>query len=255
MHSFHLIPRAFTATRGVVNINSMFLRFCSFLLVLFVSGGWCQQDTASADTSKAVPAKDSMSAGLASKSQDSTLPFLIIGFTPHILYENIAAVEVGLDEYLSIGPQKWGDNITGSGIAFGFLFPVKLSFLMVYYHVKATIHWAVPKDSTVVQTLLTGTNELRIGEPLTIYNMPFEYIPMIGIGLNNCAIGYATAQGRIRGGGMEYFFSYTISLTIRQPFHISKRFYSMGLSIDFEKAFTWDDNTKQRLVFALLLGL
>jgi len=299
MHSFHLIPQALTAARGVVCSNGMFLRICSFLLVLFVSGGWCQQesenrgqetgsanqlagqakqqpdssqsvsdtakktttvedqakDTASANRPEAVVVKDSMSAAPASKRQDSTQPFLVIGFAPHIVYENVAVVEVGLDEYLSLKLQKWGDNVTGSGVAVGFLFPVRLSLLMAYYHAKATIHWAMPKDSTIVQTFLTGTNELRIGVPLIIYNVPFEYVPMIGMGLNNCAIGYFTSQGKIRGGGMEYYLFYMLGLTIRQPFHVSKRFYSMGLSLDFERALTCDDGTKQRLVFALLLGL
>ena len=293
MRSFHLIVQAFTAARGVASGNRRrrrFLRICLFLLVLSGSAGWCQQEseerrqetgsanqltgqaelqpdtspqalseTAKETTSAKDQSRDTSHANapkaLAAKDSLAAAPFLVIGFAPHIVYENVAVVEVGLDEYLSLKLQKWGDNVTGSGIAVGFLLPVRLSFLMAYYHAKATIHWAMPKDSSIVQTFLTGTNELRIGAPLIISNMPFEYVPMIGMGLNNCAIGYFNSQGKIRGGGMEYYLFYSLGLTIRQPFHISKRFYSMGLSMDFERALTCDDGTKQRLVFALLLGL
>jgi hypothetical protein len=293
MRSLHLIVQALTEAAGVARGNRRrrrrFLCICWFLLVLGGSAVWCQQEseerrqeTGSAnqltgqaelqpDSSKALSetAKKTTSAkdqagdtshanapkALAAKDSVAAAPFLVIGFAPHIVYENVAVVEIGLDEYLSVKLQKWGDNVTGSGIAVGFLLPVRLSFLMAYYHAKATIHWAMPKDSSIVQTFLTGTNELRIGAPLIIYNVPFEYVPMIGLGLNNCAIGYFSSQGKIRGGGMEYYLFYSVGLTIRQPFHVSKRFYSMGLSMDFERALTCDDGTKQRLVFALLLGL
>jgi hypothetical protein len=145
--------------------------------------------------------------------------------------------------------------VGGSGVAVGFLFPLKIPFAMLYYHAKATFHWAVPNDTAILMALITATNEIRLGVPFTIQNIPFEYSPMAGIGLDNAVIGYTNLRGNVRGGYVEYYLHYMLGISIRQPFYVKKRCYSMGLSVDFERAFAFDEETKQRLVVALLLGL
>lgn len=176
--------------------------------------------------------------------------------TPRQLsYESMVVIEVALNEYLSSKTKMQHYDVGGSGVAVGFLFPLKIPFAMLYYHAKATFHWAVPDTAAILNTLITATNEIRLGVPFTIQNIPFEYSPMAGIGLNNAVIGYTNAGGNIRGGYVEYYFHYMLGISIRQPFYIKKQCYSMGLTADFERAFAYEDATKQRLVAALLLGL
>ena len=214
-------------------------------------------DSAAAALSPADSArKDSILSLLGPEAgRDTSQAPSVIRTPQHLSYESLVVIEVALNEYLSSKTKLQQFDVGGSGVAVGLLFPLKIPFAMLYYHAKATFHWAVPNDTAILMALITATNEIRLGVPFTIQNIPFEYSPMAGIGLDNAVIGYTNLRGNVRGGYVEYYFHYMLGISIRQPFYIKKRCYSMGLSVDFERAFSFDDATKQRLVVALLLGL
>ncbi len=213
------------------------------------------KDTVTAARAAADAANDSVLAALATGNQDITHGAVKMGRVKEFEYENKIVLEVGLNEYFASQAQKWSFNVGGSGTAAGLLFPIKVPFAILYYHVKASFHWAVPQDTSVVTVLLTGINELRVGAPFTIQGMPFEYIPTFGIGLDNSVLAYATTVGNIRGGAEDYYFNYTLGLIIRQPFHVMNLFYSLGLNLDFERAFNCNDDTMQRIAVSILLGV
>jgi hypothetical protein len=212
------------------------------------------QDTTQQDTAKSVSAWSFTL--IPYKSTDSTKGNIIsIIANPNERYENIIVIEIGENIYLQSQSRFVRYDVGGAGFLIGFLVPIRIPYVLTYYHAKATFHRAVVMKEDVVDTYITATNELRFGKSLLIKNIPFEYTPVFGVGYNNGIVIYRDYNGKLRGGETHYFFNYTIGLCIRQPFLIEKRYYTLGLSATYERAFTPDEDTKQRLVFSLLFGL
>ncbi len=239
--------------QGQAQENSGTLHTLSDSLHTLMNADQRISDTAAAAaTSDSLPA-DTGSANLSASKRDTANAFIRI--PPRLSYESSMVLEIALNQYFASKADELVYNVGSSGLAVGLLFPVKFPYAMVYYHVKGTFHWAVPKDTAIVMAMLTATNEIRLGVPLTFRNIPFEYSPMVGIGINNAAVAYTNRGGNIRGGGVEYYFHYTVGLAVRQPIYVASTVYSMGFSVDYEQGFTVDANTKQRLVVALIIGI
>lgn len=170
------------------------------------------------------------------------------------IWEDVGILQIGEDFYLS-GKSKFAlrYKIGTVGFLAGIYLPIRIPGTLIYYNARATFHKAVAEQGTM--TLATATNELRGGFPLLIKNIPFEYIPCIGIGYNNTVIIYNDPKQGVRGWDTHYYWHYAIGFTVRQPIIFKHRYSSLGITTSYERSFVFKEQTDQRLVLAFLIGL
>jgi hypothetical protein len=169
------------------------------------------------------------------------------------IWEDFGILQIG-EEFFLTGRSKFQERYVNGNIGFvaGLLLPMRIPGTQIYYSARASFHKSVADTETSMLT--TATNEIRGGVPLLIKDFPLEYVPMIGIGFNNAVILRSFKNLGLVGFNTHYYWHYSLGLTARQPLIFKRRYSSLGLSICFERAFVFKEQTDQRLVLILLIG-
>jgi hypothetical protein len=224
-----------------------------------------EEDTTSEDqTAEAAPAagrplgigQDTMTFGQFTfiTSKDTANGKIISMVPPQsTIWEDFGILQIG-EEFFLTGRSKFQERYVNGNIGFiaGLMLPMRIPGTQIYYNARASFHKSVADTETSMLT--TATNEIRGGVPLLIKDFPFEYIPMIGIGFNNAVILRTIKNLGLVGFNTHYYWHYSMGLTVRQPLIFKRRYSSLGLSLCFERAFVFKEQTDQRLVLILLIG-
>jgi len=147
---------------------------------------------------------------------------------PDLYGQKIGALFVGANNYLVSG----GDNeynINATGLSVGWLIPINISNLNIYYKVKASHHKINEYDRSPywrkLEYFFSAVNEILIGKRLAI-NDKVNIIPQIGFGAIGEAAYYDWDKGATHG---EAF----MDLSFLSTYDMNK--LSLGIMINFEK--------------------
>jgi hypothetical protein len=174
--------------------------------------------------------------------------------------EQVGSLEMGMNFMLRNDPRFPHEggrrfHIGNAGFRLGILFPLRFPGIASYYRVRVMFHNATLSDvDTVDYTYLTGTNELVVGKNFFIRNQPFEYIPLVAVGYNNGIIVEKVLNAGISGREVHYFWFWHIGMMIKRHIEIQNQRMAIGLSVNFERAFVADEDTKRRLSICALFS-
>lgn len=163
------------------------------------------------------------------------------------------SVELGMNTYPAIVPMFNKDTIGIAGLSLGIMVPIRLPYVVSWVRIKATFHSST-HNPWKNRTYVTGTNEILVGKPFFIKNLPFEYTPVVGWGFNNGIILWNMWEKGFKGTETHYFSHYNIGLMVRNQYRAWNQVFTGGVMINWESSFFDPILVTKRINLSVLLG-
>jgi hypothetical protein len=181
------------------------------------------------------------------KEEDPFLNWIKTNIRSDTTRDKIGGIELGLNFFMQRQVRYIHYYVNNVGFKFGFLFPINVPYLVSYLKITTFFHGAetVWNDS-IGKLYLTASNELIIGKNFYIKNQPFEYIPFFGYGFSNGIAMQHFSDIGVKGYQTHYFQFWDIGILVRRRIVYKKYRFSVGVAINFERAFIADEDTKTR---------
>ena len=182
------------------------------------------------------------------KEEDPFLSWIKTNISSDTTRDKIGGIELGMNFYMKRQVRYIHYYISNVGFKFGFIFPVHVPYLVSYLKITTFFHRAetVWNDS-IGKLYLTASNELIIGKNFHVKDHPFEYIPFFGYGFSNGIALFNLGALGVKGYQTHYFQFWDIGIMVRRRIVYKTYNFSVGVSINFERAFVADEDTKTRL--------
>jgi hypothetical protein len=170
-----------------------------------------------------------------------------------IIREKGITLELGVNVYPTANPYFYRDDIGNIGLPLGIMVPIRIPYIVSWVRIKAIFHGS-HRPGLVNRSYLTGTNEILIGKPFFIKDLPFEYTPVVGWGFNNALlISNLWAKG-FKGTETHYYSHYDVGLLVRNQYRLLNQIVTGGVMLNWESGFFAKENTTKRINCSLLIG-
>jgi hypothetical protein len=169
-----------------------------------------------------------------------------------VIRENTGEFFLGENFYLKHDPRFDHNHISISGTVVGIALPIRVPYVIMHYEVKAYFHQAILDDLSL--TYLNGANEIVVGKAIAWGKVPLEFAPEAGIGFDNGITTLMVNNVGIKGMETHYFWFSAFGLAVRIVIPGEKFRFLSGILINYERAFTVDEDTKQRINIRIIAG-
>jgi hypothetical protein len=172
-----------------------------------------------------------------------------------ILREKGISVEIGMNTYPAALPKFYSDTIGVVGLPIGIMVPIRIPYIVSWVRIKAIFHSSTRRSTHIkTETYVTGTNEILVGKPFFIKNLPYEYTPVIGWGFNNGIILWNIWEKGFKGSETHYYSHYDLGLMVRNQYRVRDQVITGGVMLNWESSFFDPINVTKRINLSLILG-
>ena len=141
--------------------------------------------------------------------------------------QSLGGVFGGLNHYVQVDEGKW-NNIEASGISAGFLLPVNIQNVCIFFKLKTSFHTVGPNYSyqygRSIEHFLSVVNEALVGKRIPLKNK-WELLPQIGLGAIGESFYFDWNKGFCNG---DYFVDFSLLLKRKA------RIADVGIMINWE---------------------
>lgn|GEM_PF-3007944 len=141
--------------------------------------------------------------------------------------QSLGGIFFGLNHYLNVDEDKW-NNIDASGFSAGFILPMNIQKVSIFFKLKTSFHTVGPNYSyqydRSIDHFLSVINEVLIGKQILPSNK-FELLPQFGLGAIGESFYFDWNKGYCHG---DYFVDFSLLLKRKS------RIVDMGIMFNWE---------------------
>jgi hypothetical protein len=192
----------------------------------------------------------------ASSLADWATTWLRFGSHTDTAYAKMASLQIGFNFYFKNPTIFIPDTVKNMGIAIALGVPVRIPYVVSWANVKLLVHGMNFVHLKNPGNYISIINELNIGKNFVLLGQPLEYIPHVGLGIDNgiAAGAVSNTNSAPKFYQVHYYMHLNVGLIARKQIELYGINANVGLTLNYEVAFVNNkgEDTKQRVNISLI---